>query len=175
LQAVPVPDEARTNAALDAILSGGRSTSRRSWPLVAAAAVVALLLVVVPFVLQARLGDDRPDPAPAPRDGLTGSWSRTAEVSQQPSWSGRWTIAFGDGGVLTMIPPPDADEAGDGVSYVEEGRQVRLDAFVNGACADLPPGRYAWEVSTGTLRLTVVDDACEVRASVFAATWRNAG
>ena len=170
LQALPVPDDARTLAALGSVTSTHRAPAHNPWLLSAAAAAVVALLVTVPLLLRGQLGSPEPEPAPAPDSRLSGFWSRTVAVAADETWVGTWTLGFDAGGVL-RVGPPTAVEATDGASYAVNGSQVRLDAFVNGACDSLPPGVYTWSRTGDALRLTPVDDDCEARTDVFEGSW----
>lgn len=174
LQALPVPDEARTAAALDAVTGYGLPPRREPWRLALVAAVVVGLVVLGPQLLRGLLDHDEPAPAPSPGVELGGTWSRTLENAEQPSWDGVWAIGFGDRGVLVLAPPTTSPAGTDGAAYAVSGSEVRVDAFVNGLCNSLPPGTYSWSISDGALRLTAVDDACSSRAELFAGTWRAA-
>lgn len=170
LQALPVPDERRTAAALDEV-TRGRPVPGRPWHLAIAAAVVVALLVLGPQLLRSLLAEEEPEPAPRPGGGLSGTWVRTLDGAQDPAWNGPWTIAFADGGVLTLSPPRALPAGTDGAAYATSGAQVRVDAFVNGICNELSPGTYAWSRSADGLRLTAVDDACAPRVELLAGTW----
>ena len=80
-------------------------------------------------------------------------------------------MAFDGRGVLTLTPPTKSVDGTDGASYAVAGAQVRVDAFVNGVCNELPPGTYSWSTSGDGLRLTAVDDPCAPRAALLAGTW----
>ncbi|MFC5179357.1 hypothetical protein [Nocardioides taihuensis] len=73
-------------------------------------------------------------------------------------------------GVLALIGPAGAPSA-EGASYSTDHRQVRVDAFVNNVCGELPAGTYEWRVATGGLTLSLVDDPCPARADLLAGTW----
>lgn len=171
LQALPAPDEARTAAALAEVTGRGRPPAREPWLVALVAAVVVGVLVLGPQLLRALVGDDEPAPAPSPRSELQGTWSRMFDGARTPSWTGVWTIGFEARGVLTVTPPTASPEGTDGAAYDVSGAQVRVDAFVNGVCNELPPGTYSWSTARDTLRLTAVDDQCAPRAELFTGTW----
>lgn len=170
LQALPLPDEQRTGAALEEVIASSPS-SRRAWHLALAAAVVVALLVLGPQLLRSLLAGEDPEPARSPGGELRGTWARTLDGARDPAWNGSWTIGFAERGVLTLSPPRTLVAGTDGAAYDASGPQVRVDAFVNGVCNELPPGTYAWSRSADGLRLTAVDDACAPRVELLAGTW----
>ena len=169
LQALPLPDDARTIAALDTVLAErpGRSRAALTW----AAAAAAVVGLGVPLLLRSQLAGDEPEPAPQPDVGLSGSWTRQVTSAQETGWSGRWTVGFDDSGVLVLGAPAGARDVSDGAAYAVDGSRVRMDAFVNSVCDSLPPGVYAWSHAEGGLRLIALDDPCEPRTEVFEGTW----
>lgn len=80
-----------------------------------------------------------------------------------------------DDGVVRLAGPRDLPASTEGVSYAVAGDEVRIDAFVNDACAEQPAGVYRVVVSDTMLRLTALDESCSLRAAVFDGTWGRAG
>lgn len=172
LQSLPVPDDARTATVLEDVSSRRRPVGE-PWHLVLAAAVVVAVLVLAPVLLRSMVDDPRPAPARHPGSELVGTWSRVLDAAQAPEWDGRWTIGFEDRGVLSLTPPATIGAGTDGAAYDVSGAQLRVDAFVNGVCNELPPGTYSWSLSDEGLRLTPLEDACAQRAALFSGTWRE--
>jgi hypothetical protein len=167
---LPVPDDADTRAALVTVLqrSGGRRTDRGPWvvPTAAAAAMVAIA------ALAAFLGRSQPEPpAPAEPASVVGSWERQVSGAQLPGWDGGWRMTLSADGFHTLAGPPTATDSSEGASYVDSGGRLRVDAFVNSACAELPAGVYAWNRDARGLTLTLVADACDARPDLFAGRW----
>ena len=172
LQALPVPDQPRTTAALSAVTRRRRGPSFEPWRIVLVAAVVAGLLVLAPPLVRTLLDRDRPAPAPSPVGELRGTWTRVPDGHPEPTWDGAWTVTFGDGGVLGLTGPSGAQGLSDGAAYAVTGAQVRVDAFVNSVCYERAPGTYTWAVVADGLRLTPRDDDCEPRAELLSGTWQ---
>jgi hypothetical protein len=168
LQAVAAPDQVETLRALEQVQHAKWPRLRRPVPALAAAAALVLISLVT---WRALPGDPEPEPAPAPGPELDGSWTRVVEAREEPSWSGRWTVTFGADRVLDLVPPARAAEVTDGTSYEVTGSQLRVDAFVNSVCYELPPGAYAWARDGGGLRITVIDDQCTARVELFTGVW----
>jgi hypothetical protein len=168
---LPVPDEAATRAALVTVLqrSGGRRTDRGPWvvPAAAAAAVLAVAALATAF-----LGRSQPEhPAPAEPASVVGSWERQVSGARLPGWDGGWRMTLSADGVLTLAGPATATDSSEGASYADSGGRLRVDAFVNSACAELPAGVYAWNRDAQGLTLTLVEDPCDARPDLFAGRW----
>lgn len=180
LTTLPAPDQEQTRAALHTVLE--RSTGRRPdrsastrWgraTLAAAATVgvVAATAAVGAFITE---DSDRPPPLERPTPATAiGTWERLVTASGADATSGRWTMTLTPEGVLRLTGPAGAPSS-EGASYSIDGRRVRVDAFVNNVCADLPAGTYGWTVATGDLTLSLLDDPCTPRADLFSGTWRS--
>jgi hypothetical protein len=174
LAELPTPTDTRTREALHEVL--GRSHSRppaSRWVLPALATACVLAIVVVGSLINWQ-APEQPDPAPIRPTRLVGDWQRNVTGAAVPAWDGRWRMRFGSNGVLTLHGPATSTTASDGASYdVQDGR-IRVDAFVNSACPELPAGEYAWSQTGGVLTLTLVEDLCRVRTSLMAGTWQPA-
>ena len=72
---------------------------------------------------------------------------------------------------VAYFNPDTANSSAEGASYSNDRRQVRVDAFVNNMCGELPAGTYEWRLATGDLTLSVVDDSCRARADLLAGSW----
>lgn len=171
LLGTPELTDADSRTALATVLDRpGKPARRRLAPvavLVSAAAVAAVL--AVPAVVLPR--DDATRPVTrAPLTGqLLGDWQHTVEADG--SLAGQWRMDLANDGVLILAAPPTAAVQTDGISFVATDKTLRLDAFVNDACAEVPAGLYRWSVAGSQLTLTVVDDACPQRAGLFAGSW----
>lgn len=178
ITALPTPDDAETHRALLNVLerSSGRRAGRpyvaRRWgaPLAAAAAAVGVVAATVAVgALIASGPDQTPSPqGPAP-DTLSGTWQRRV-APEAGLVSGRWTMTFRPDGVLALTGPAGAPSA-EGASYSGDRSRIRVDAFVNNVCAELPAGTYEWKVAGSDLTLVRVDDPCPTRADLLAGTW----
>lgn len=177
LTALPAPDDVDTRTALRSVLdrSPGRGHDRpsaaRRWgaPLAAAAAVAAVAAAVTVGALVTP-GPDRTAPLEGPLETPTGTWERQVPPSEEAPIRGRWTMTLTPDGVLALVGPKGAPSA-EGASYSNDRRQVRVDAFVNNMCGELPAGTYEWRLATGDLTLSVVDDSCRARADLLAGSW----
>ncbi len=171
---LPVPDETATRAALVTVLerSQGRDgKDRRPWlvPLAAAAAVV-----IVAGLATAFLDRSQSTPQPAAPLSVVGSWERQVSGAGTPGWDGEWLMTLTADGVLTLDGPATATDSSEGASYADSGGQLRVDAFVNSACSELPAGVYAWTRDARGLTLSLVEDACDARPDLFAGRWLGA-
>lgn len=180
LTTLPAPDQAETRAALRTVLERStegrpdRSASTRWWgaPLAAAAAVgvVAATITVGTLITN---GSDQQPPLERPAPGTpVGTWERLVSASGAGTVSGTWTMTLTPEGVLRLTGPAGAPSS-EGASYSTDGRRVRVDAFVNNVCAELPAGTYGWTVAAGDLTLSLLDDPCSPRADLFSGTWRS--
>lgn len=176
LTTLPAPDDHDTRVALQAVLErstahAGRPTGRWAAPMAAAAAVV---VVAVTTAVVALVTEDREPPSPTqPPDSPSGTWQRQVPGPATDQWAGTWTMTLTPDGVLVLSGPAGAPP-GEGASYSTDQRRVRVDAFANNACADLPVGTYEWRTSDSVLTLVLVDDPCEPRSDLFTGTWRRA-
>jgi hypothetical protein len=174
----PTIDEADTRDALRVVLdrSGRPARRRRTGAVVAMAAAAAAIvgLLVVPGLL---LDDEpvKPPVAPPSVDSsvILGDWQRAVVGAE--TLTGSWRMDLGADGVVTLEAPAGSPVETDGVSYGLTDDLLRLDAFVNGVCAEQPAGQYRWAVVGATLWLTVVDEPCDQRAEVFEGSWTRPG
>lgn len=165
LTTLPVPDHAATGAALQRVLADSdraRPRATRSWWVpVLAAASVASVVGLGSLAVRSQDGTDAP---PTAGSSIVGSWERRA--------SGPWQMYFTSSGILTLDGPAGAPSS-EGASYSDLGGRIRVDAFVNSACAELPAGVYTWDTSGRLLTLRVEDDPCPARVDVLDGTWRR--
>lgn len=178
LSTVPAPGQDDTRAALLAVLerSGGggrdRATTMRRWGApVAAAAAVGVVATAVTIGAQVARGPDPEPPVTAP-ETVTGTWRRDVPATVPGRLAGRWTMTLSPDGVLALTGPAGAPSA-EGASYETNDRQLRVDAFINNVCGELPPGTYEWSDADGGLSLTRLDDPCGPRSDLFVGTWRR--
>lgn len=174
LTELATPDDSHTRDALRAVLSRSRGPhgARRSWVVPAvAAAVVVLLVGVLGIVLQRPDPGPAPTPAPDPQDLLSGQWQQRVDDASREGWAGRWRLTLEPDGVLALSGPATAQDSTEGASYELTAGHLRVDAFVNSACPELPAGVYEWQVSGDSLRLDAVSEQCLPRAELFVGTW----
>lgn len=164
----PPPDH--TQLALQRVLARSRRPSRAPTWLVGVAAAAAVAAVVLAQVFL------RPDVAPGPASppSLVGEWTREVRVAADPEAEGSWALRLEPDGVARIIPPRPV-EGGDGASYAVGENTLRVDAFANGSCNELPAGSYRWSVTSSTLQLVPEEEPCTFRRSVFSGEWLRAG
>ncbi|MBF4769902.1 hypothetical protein ISU10_19190 [Nocardioides agariphilus] len=175
LTELPVPGDLETRDALVAVLDRSRGPRRsprrspRTWamPALAAAAVVALVALLAVVVDR----PESPQAGQAPPPSLSGQWELDAAGLTDPGWRGRWLLSFDEDGVLTLTGPAGAMDSTEGASYAVTGDHVRVDVFVNSACAEQTAGEYRWRTRGDHLLLVVLDDVCPARAGLLAGDW----
>ena len=165
-------DEIDTPSAMLVVVARSAQRTRRTRIGYAMAGALAAAAAIAVAVIGPTGTPGQPEPAtPTPP---TGTWQRTLTGAGQ--WSGRWSLAFSAGHVLTLTTPiglPPDEGAVDGTSYAVRDDKLRLDAFSNGACLDEPAGAYRWTVDGNRLFLEATDDPCLQRRHVFAGVWRQ--
>lgn len=182
LATLPTVDDVDTRDALQSVLErsesrrGGSPSAARRWtgPVAAAVAVAAVAATVALGAVVVVPGPepDRAPPLAGPTPStISGSWERRVPASRADEVAGGWSMTLASDGVLRLSGPDGAPSA-EGASYSTEGTRLRVDAFVNNVCAELPAGTYEWLVSSDALTLAVVDDPCPARADLLVGTWR---
>lgn len=175
LTELPIPDETTTRDVLATVLQRSEGPTRRDhrpWlvPAAAAAAVAVLAALATTFV-----DLSHPEaPAPAGTTSVVGSWERHVTGAETSGWDGQWRMTLEADGVLTLDGPAAATESSEGASYADADGLLRVDAFVNSACPELPAGEYAWTRDASGLTLTLVEDRCGPRVDLFAGRWQRA-
>jgi hypothetical protein len=141
-----------------------RTRRRRAGALVTALVVAVSALGGVTAAVNLQ-HDDQTAPAVPSEAQLHGTWTRNVDGD-------RWTVTFAAGAVLVIDPPAGTDEAIDGASYATVSATLRLDAFTNSSCYELPPGTYRWTLTGNTvLQLQADDEPCVARRQVFDGAW----
>ncbi len=174
---LPVPDDAETRDALQAVLARSRGPRRQvgGWvaPAIVAAAIVLVALAVGTWL--DRTNPVEPAPSPDPASALVGEWQRQVTGAATDGWDGAWRLTLRQDGVLELRGPTTAGASSEGASWTATEGELRTDVFVNSVCAEQPAGVYTWRVEGDGLRLTLETTDCTARADVFAGTWRRVG
>jgi hypothetical protein len=168
-----------TEAALQAVLARTAVVRRRraarvvAVGLVAVAASVVVLVNVRPFP-----GGRTLPPTTVGTSAPVGAWQRDVVPTGDPATAGvggRWSMRLRADGIVDLEAPASSGLATDGVSWSAVRDRLRLDAFVNGVCANDSAGTYRWSVGPQGLTLATDSDPCPTRVAVFAGTWAQAG
>ena len=153
-----------------------RATQRTRTARVAVAALVAAALVAV-IGIGVALEQGRPSSpdvvATQPSErALLGTY--VVDVPESPAARreglvGRWVISLEDDGALELRPPPTYTGATTGAAWRVEDELLRTDALVEPGCqADNGyVGTYRWSLTDDLLVFSLVDDACDVRRTLF--------
>jgi hypothetical protein len=90
--------------------------------------------------------------------------------------AGSYTMRLRPDGVLLLsLPSSSRLEGSSGVSFRLSGNQFITNTFVNLTCADVPVGVYEWELRSGSLTLTPLQESCDVRGALFGSKpWQRA-
>jgi hypothetical protein len=142
-----------------------------------------LLTALVAVSLGERAAPVAPGPAataettPASQ-ALTGTFTTTvpaaAPSAQRRGLAGGWTLRFQGQGNLTVQAPAGYAGVLSGALFTATPGQLRTGLFATDLCSGSGVGVYHWTRSGQTLVLTVVDDACEGRVTVFtSAVWKS--
>jgi hypothetical protein len=150
---------------------------RRRWlqvrAMTAAAALIATVLVAVPFAI----GQFRGTPAePVSRSAgsLVGTWSVDVP-STGGDVAGRWLVRVGDGGAIELVPPASLrDELTSGSSITVSADTLETNMLLGFPGCQLPGavvGQYRWVRSGATVTFTVISDGCRPRQALFSVPW----
>ena len=97
-------------------------------------------------------------------------------AAEQDGLAGRWTIAFGTDGRMTVTAPSTFTGVLSGSLFQIQGDRFRTNLFVQDVCSNLPTNAYSWTQSGNELRFSAIDDPCEGRVAVFtSAPWTRVG
>ena len=145
-----------------------------------AAAMVAVVVVAGPWVLDVIGGQRQPSaarPSPSALIGtyqvdLTGADGRLAARGLAGSWM---LTLNGDGSILWNAPPgAGVTEGLPRDTYQVTGAQLVTNLFQTNLCRGSGVGSYSWTRSEGTLTLVAVSDGCELRRTILtSAPWRT--
>ncbi len=162
---------------LDRTLRRARRTIalRRAGAASVVAASVALAIVIGPRTIDALRNEQAPSPATIPSNtnpAIIAGTYETVVPNDQPAvrrdgLAGRWTIALGADGTMTLSPPSSYSGPRSGYGFQVSGDRFRTDLFSTSVCTGIPPGEYRWTLSGGTLTLTPVDDRCAARDALL--------
>ena len=164
---------------LDATLRRGLRPQRQTGfgSVLAAAAGVVVLVVVVRLAGGQLFGPGAPTSSPgdsrAANDAIAGRYAVTLLASDPGvttgdlDLTGAWSMTLLPSGEMELVPPPDFEGSrAEGHAYSLEGASFRTDLWFNDYCSTV--GTYTWTAASGTLRLAVADDGCQVRATLLA-------
>jgi hypothetical protein len=162
---------------------------RRASVVLQAAAVLALVVVAGPRLLDmlSTSGTPADRPTPSHVDGpqaIAGTYP--IEVSGGPAvvddqgLAGTWTLQLQEDGSIDVTAPASFAGSVQGYSFDVDGNVLRTDAFVNDLCneaqgAGVPVGTYRWELIGRDLVLDATDDACPGRVAILDGILRAAG
>jgi len=152
--------------------AGRARMTRAGAPVVAAAAVAALLAVVTrPGVLTDRV----PAPsvttpsstAPSPTAHLFNRYE--ADVTRPRPLAGHWSIELRGNGSVLVIPPDGYAGVVSATIFTADQNRLRINLFAQDVCADQgDDGEYLWSRDGDRLVLDVSRDSCAPRALFFA-------
>jgi len=175
LQDLPMPSEPETAQALRAVLDHRRPLPRRAamWAPLAAAAAVVIIAVLIPLLRpDSHAGGPAPVAvSPTVLPGVEGTWWHDVSGATDASWNGRWVMTLNDRGVMALVPPSRATQVSDGAAYAVSGEQIRVNAFVNDLCSEMPAGVFGWARAGDRLMLVPISEPCPDRKDLFTGAW----
>jgi DNA-binding CsgD family transcriptional regulator len=142
-------------------------TSWGLWRVAGTAATVALAgAIAVVAIVALQSGEESADPAvesaalpEAPSDPFTPGAFLNSE----------WSLDFRPNGTFVLSGGQGTFE---GSYTITDDRIIIDDRAWGSACEPAPePGTYEWRRTGDTLKLTLVDDACDTRGRLWARTW----
>jgi len=166
-------------ARLEATLRDGRRRGRRQQfrtALAFATVILGVVLLGPPVIDALRRAPVGASPSPTAATTLTGSYATTLASTDAAVTANRmqgdWTIGFGSSGILTVTTPSSFTGTRSGYSFQVTGDQFRTDLFGADVCSTLLPGTYQWNLVSGQLTFTLVDDTCPGRVALLtSASW----
>ena len=84
--------------------------------------------------------------------------------------AGRWVIELDTDGSMQVTAPDTYTGVVSGPLFQATPEWFRTSLFEQDLCSGQPLGTYRWELTGSTLRFTEVDDPCDGRVAVLAAT-----
>ena len=175
--------EPDTESTLERVVSRTRRRSHRRWLVVGFAGAGAAAAAVVGFVLVQRPrdeirtrggagADDRRDRAggAGPDRTVRGDRRRRSDGELPFDIAGRWVIELDADGSMQVTAPDTYTGVVSAPLFQATPEWFRTSLFEQDLCSGQPSGTYRWELTGSTLQFTEVDDPCDGRVAVLAAT-----